>query len=665
MISLPILAFVLFFLALREKGIEWRRAFLVASVLWGASVVGVTEILSVPRLLTRAAVAVSWAAICLGVLAFLLVLRRRTPRVNPPNAAPDAPLDRVTRGLLAAAIVIVLLVGINALVAPPDGWDAMEYHLPRVVMWMSNHSVRLYATPDYAQLIFGPWAEYAMMHTYLLWGSDRLVNLVEFFSLIGSLVGVSLIAKMLGAGARGQALAVLVCATIPEGILEASGPMNTYVLSFWITTTVAFLMLLNEDASWLNTICVGLAAGLALLTKGSAYVFLPFLVLACWLMGSRGARMVFLKRCTVFLLLIFAINAGQYARCYDLTGSPIGLPFPDGGPRLHWMVDHVSAREILANAIRNLSLHLSTPIPAVNSATEHLLRAGLRAMGVDPDDPREIWPAATFRLNAFSTDETIAADPLHLVLLLLSFGLFLWWRKKDVRPEARWYALGIIAAFLFFCAMLRWQKWASRHHQPLFVLGAVLVGLTLERYVSRRIATLASVLLLISASFFALANRTRALIPWSRVDDVYRPRPLLYFTDTHDAEAATYIAAANAVNQLDCGQIAIESYTALPASKINHSPKSFYVYPLLALIHADGRNRSVWYTDVHNLSSRYSNEKLHPAPCAVICLSCAKIPGKWDEYRPVGGRASVFEHIVIFAASGAVANVRESMPGGD
>jgi hypothetical protein len=51
----------------------------------------------------------------------------------------------------------------------------------------------------------------------------RFVNMVEFFSFIGSLVGVSLIAKCLGAGLRGQIFAVIVCATIPEGVLEASG----------------------------------------------------------------------------------------------------------------------------------------------------------------------------------------------------------------------------------------------------------------------------------------------------------------------------------------------------------------------------------------------------------------------------------------------------------
>src|ERR1700683_4130477 len=240
----------------------------------------------------------------------------------------------------------------------------MEYHLPRVVMWISNHSVRFYPTPDFCQLVFGPWAEYAMMHTYLLWGSDRFVNFVQFFSFVGSIIGVSLVAHKLGAGLRGQVLAAVVCATIPEGVLEASGPKNTYVVTFWIVTTVAFLLEWNDDPSWFNTVCVGLAAGLGLLTKGTAYVYLPFLVLACWRMGSRSVRILFLKRCSAFLILILALNAPQYIRCYELSGSPLGLPLPVDFPRIEVTVAHVTVRGTLANVLRNISLHLSTPSDA-------------------------------------------------------------------------------------------------------------------------------------------------------------------------------------------------------------------------------------------------------------------------------------------------------------
>jgi 4-amino-4-deoxy-L-arabinose transferase-like glycosyltransferase len=273
LLCLPVVAFIIFYLTLRRNGSDWRKGILAAAVLWGTSVAAINEVLSVPRLITRQNVAILWLTICIVGFLYLKVISKRVSSAPVEFKALGEKLDRVTTGLLATTGVMALVVAITAVISAPNVWDAMEYHLPRVMMWMSNRSVRFFATPDYPQLIFGPWAEYAMMHTYLLWGGDRLVNLIEFFSMLGSMVGVSLIVKMLGGSPRGQAIAAVVCATITEGALEASGPMNTYVVAFWITTTVAFLLMWNEDPSWLNTILVGLSAGLALLTKGTAYVY--------------------------------------------------------------------------------------------------------------------------------------------------------------------------------------------------------------------------------------------------------------------------------------------------------------------------------------------------------------------------------------------------------
>jgi len=172
-------------------------------------------------------------------------------------------VDRATTILLRAAALIVALVGITALIAPPGTIDGMTYHMARVSMWISNHNVGFYPTGNYTQLIYGAFAEYSILHTILLWGSDRFANMVQFFSFVGSAIAVSYIVKLLGGNRRAQVLAAVISVTIPEGILEVSGPMNTYSASFWIATTAAFLLAWNRDASWLNTICIGLAAGLA------------------------------------------------------------------------------------------------------------------------------------------------------------------------------------------------------------------------------------------------------------------------------------------------------------------------------------------------------------------------------------------------------------------
>jgi hypothetical protein len=661
LLILPAVAYLFLLHLLHDKGLDWRRSALAAAVIWGTGVTLSTEGLSAPGLVSRGPVAVFWLAVCVAVFLYRRVLGMRYPQApDAANSAPSEALPAVLKGLLAVTGVAVLLVGVDALAAPPSTWDAMLSHLPRVTMWTSNHSVRFYPTPDFCQLVYGPWPEYAMLHTVLLWGSDRFVNLIEFFSLIGSAIGVSLIAQRLGAGARGQALAAIASATIPEGILEASGAMNNYVISFWIVTTVVFLLDWNENPGWLNTLCVGLSAGLAILTKGTAYVYLPFLVLACWWMGTRSTRILFLKRSPLFLVAILALNAPHYVRCYQLTGTPLGLPLPFSYPRVEMFFAHVTVQGTIANIIRNVSLHFGTPTEFTNRWVERAFRLTIRAVGANPDDAAATWLGAPYRLNRFSLHEIYAGNPLQMALLLISIVIVAYKWKDGRSRHLFWYTLAVVAGFVFFSARLLWTVWSSRYHLPLFVLGAAVTGLVLERYASRRVATLVAALLVAYALPCAAMNRIRSLVPIKPLDDIYHARSEMYFYDQHKPFIPASLAAADTINHLDCGHIAIDSYT--PEQIIRHSPTSFYVYPLLALIHVDGQTRRVRYSGVDNLTNRYASEQDQAPACAVICFDCAHVPQKWDEYRKVGGRASVFDYIVVFSASGAIPNLPQSNP---
>jgi hypothetical protein len=121
----------------------------------------------------------------------------------------------------------------------------------------------------------------------------------------------------------------------------------------------------------------------------------------------------------------------------------------------------------------------------------------------------------------------------------------------------------------------------------------------------------------------------------------------LYFSDQHEAIAPTNIAAAAAVRKLDCKEVAFDSYVESP---VGDTPVSFYVYPMLALLHVDGDTRRAWYSGVNNRSIHYGDWENHRAPCAVICMDCARVPAKWAEYENMGRKPLVFDYIVVFAA---------------
>src|SRR5262249_61797763 len=109
-----------------------------------------------------------------------------------------------------------------------------------------------------------------------------------------------------------------------------------------------------------------------------------------------------------------------------------------------------------------------------------------------------------------STREDMTGAPLHFLLLGFAVTLAVaGWRKY---PDTAWYALGIAASFVTFCAMLRWERWGVRYQIPLLVLGSALIAVALDRYFPR-VAPMAGLIVLVCAMPFALHNELRPLLP--------------------------------------------------------------------------------------------------------------------------------------------------------
>src|SRR5208282_3647504 len=94
--------------------------------------------------------------------------------------------------LVAGVCVIVALIGLTALLSLPNTWDVMTYHLPRIVHWLQQGSLAFYPTQEVRQLISPPGAELCILQVHALSGADYLDNLPQWWSFVGSAIGVSL-----------------------------------------------------------------------------------------------------------------------------------------------------------------------------------------------------------------------------------------------------------------------------------------------------------------------------------------------------------------------------------------------------------------------------------------------------------------------------------------
>jgi hypothetical protein len=236
---LPLSALIVIFLILirRFPGQDGRLVYLRAALLWGAYMVLETELLSLVRGITPLGLALAWALPVLAGGAWLIQdVRRNGNFIKTPTRPPLHFADRL---LLLGVGAILGITALLAWLTPPQTWDSLNYHLPRVAHWAQEKAVRHYTTGIDVQNSMPPGAEMIILQVYVLTQGDKLANFVEWFCMLGCLVAAALIARQLGAGRLGQILAVVTAASLPMGIAQASSSMTDYVVALWVMCAAA------------------------------------------------------------------------------------------------------------------------------------------------------------------------------------------------------------------------------------------------------------------------------------------------------------------------------------------------------------------------------------------------------------------------------------------
>ncbi|MGI9148998.1 MAG: hypothetical protein ACR2IK_21030 [Chloroflexota bacterium] len=519
----PVLTLGACILACVPRARCWRVASVNGAVLWGALLVGITEVLSSFHGLTRVGLSIAWLLVF--VVAAARIARART---RPGVSLPHLPLKSLTLGLLLVplALLLAVLFGI-AVLSPPNTWDSMSYHMARLIHWQESGSVALYPAYVLRQLYMPPGAEFVMLHLQILSGGDRLAGLVQWASMIGALIGTSLIARQLGAGRAGQVCAVIFAASVPIGIVEATSTQNDQVLAFWLVCGVVFaLRLIGSTTSaipWGTAAGFGASLGLAILTKATAYIWAAPVVIWVGISLLRGERKQRLAALAVSGAIALLMNAGVYSRNLAAFGSPLGQT-DEGIPSLRYLNDSVEPGLVASNLVRDLGINLvATPFPAVNAQGEAAVVAIHKWLGVDLTDPRTTWSGERFRAQdpGLAFNESFASNPVHLVAILVSMAA-LWPMRGALSSRTVQYAAVVTGGLLLFAAVVRWQPWHTRLELPFFVLGAPLVAVVLER-ASIRLTYVVAVCLLVCMVPWVIANDTRSLIG---------PRSILNFSRT-------------------------------------------------------------------------------------------------------------------------------------
>lgn len=642
----------------RRGGADWRGAFLRASIVWGTYAALSAEALSPFRLVTPTGLSLAWVLFLVATALF--GVRRGSFRLAWSCLKRWRPsLSGGEWAILAGLAVLVLLLLAIAWISPPNNVDSLLYHMARVAHWVQGGSLDHFPAGYEHQLTKPTWAETAILHLRVLFGHDKPANLVQWFSMLASLVGASAIAGQLSGSRRAQLLAAALVVSIPMGILQATSTQNDYVVAAWAICLACFVIQRRQTGTGLEGAAwIGLATGVGMLSKGTGYIYsLPLLVWGFW--PRRQTRVLaWLRDAALVASVAMALNLGFWVRNIITFGGPFGTS--------EWLSSNLTLGKALIEAPTQGIAEAeatepgSTSIPSgaepVSEAPGVLARLGRPLL----DLPRRTLQVTAYQLvtpfqvltrryatvlelfpGVFPVEQTdwirrlewnhedFAPSPLHMSLsAIVILGLWL------LRPRAKWAGLRAYTAVMGLTYVLLplvighgVSIWGIRYVLPFLVLSSPLVAVVAAGLVSNRLALVGASALLGLSLPWTLLNNTRPLLtdlPYTtRIESILEADRTELLLANLQRQQDAYWNAAMRVEASGCRALGLR----LPG----YSPE----YPFWWML--DATESGIRIESVYH--SAYTDRYVDPdfMPCMIICSDCPggeEIPGysKSDDF---------------------------------
>lgn len=567
LVSLPLFSFLItsliFFYFEHEQEKSLRDSFIKASITYGVLVVVLTEILSVNHTLETKSITIFWGAVLvINAIIALAINQKILMRSLYLKVKFWRPVN-FDNLISAFAVLMVLSITLaTALIAAPNNWDAMAYHLPRVMHWLQNQTVAHYPTNNLRQISLSPGAGYLVAQLQILAGSDRFANCIQWLAFLGSTLAISLVTEKLSGGT--EWLSMLLCISMPMAIMQSTTPQTDLLLTYWLLCLTYFIFKTNTYQV-IDYFFISASLGLSFLSKPTAFLFsFPLIVIFIFrnltenkLERQSSFQKIFVNKIIlIFWALIgsLSLSIGSFWRNHLLFNSLLG---PGFGTRN----EILGAPQLFSNLLKNLALNL--PVPGfwqfIDFIHQHLLQ-------VDINDPRLNYVATPLAqgnsliylaiLKVLAPHEDYVGNPIHLLLIVLGWITLAFSYKRYYRSSKLFNLLALSIAnllgFLSFCLLLKWQVWGNRLLLPLFALNIPLMTHYLH-VASPRLRRSLITLLAILAILYALTPMRHPFIALPTGSDeqsasiLSLSRSQVYFSGVRKELAAPYQAAIAAV----------------------------------------------------------------------------------------------------------------------
>ena len=318
-----------------------------------------------------------------------------------------------------------------------------------------------------------------------------------------------------------------------------------------------------------------------------------------------------LRWAAIGFALVLLLNIGHLGRNYVSYGNPISS---QDNFELH-ANQLLSPQGLISNLLRNAALHAGTPKGAVNDMIYQIIVSIHNFIQVDPNDPRTTSVGPYGPIGGFATHEDVVGNLIHSGLILF-ITLLVIIKMKQFDVAVMIYMLSVIATFILFSLVFKWQIFSTRYHTAFFVLYAPLVGLVISARFHPLTIRIVGLALLIAAIPWLISIDSRPIFPLphrSKVDSILvESRKTLYFAN-YRARERQYATIVDMIQEAGCSTVGI-------ALSGNGAESTLWV-----LLGAPRSDLEIEWLVGGSPSERYRKPDFDP--CAVICQRC---PDSWD-----------------------------------
>ncbi len=600
-----------------------RGALLVAYLVWQATLLAITELSSIDGHFTHGVLLASWVGLLVVLVAVSWAdIRRLVRHVSTglhPAAAARRLFDRLGAENVAWLVVVALILGVLGYLGwsfLPSNGDSLVYHLVRVEHWIQDRSIRPFPAQYLAQIELSPLAEYNLAHFHLLAGTNRFDGYMQLLACTVCLAAVSEVARLLGGSRWTQVVAVVICATIPSGVLLATSTENDYfAAAIGICTVSIALAWPSEGRVWVPSLLLGMGAGLCYMAKGTLPLLMgPVIVFILLLHLARGIQLqgviASVKRWSGIVALaalaIVAMAVPFVEQNISLFGSPIG-PVSRSTQSTNLTPAAAAANVVRSTAaffmMGNGKSGVETDIS--EAVLGHLHHVFLW-FHIDPNDQNYVLGTQTDAFakgdySAWDRSQNSSADPWQVILIVVSVPILVVasFRRRRGARTALLMAAGLTVGYLLFTGTARWSVFNVRYQLPLLVAWSPVIAVALSRLpkMATRIVLAFLVLTCIPQLFQNIEE------PFSHQE--YAAKSLSpYFLDTIvkkyvSVSNAEYTSTSKVIANSSCHRVGLANWILVE-------------YPLWVGLQYDDWHGEIQDVNVPNVSSRFENPAFKP-----------------------------------------------------